>query len=183
MKPVVQPTDAEILRARAIALAQIPDNPTAPSARLEVLEFRLARERYAVEIRHVREVHPFVELTPLPCTPAFVVGLVSVRGRMIPVFDLKKLLGLPGQGITDLHQIILVGNHELELGLLADLVDSINSIPVAELQPGLSTLAGPGADYCKGVTAASVVVLDVARILADPKIIVHEEVEGTAPTL
>jgi purine-binding chemotaxis protein CheW len=183
MKPAVPPTDAEILRARAQALAQIPASAPAADTMLAVLEFRLAQERYAVEVRQVREVQPFVELTPLPCTPAFVLGIVNVRGRMLPVFDLKKLLGLPDPGITDLHQIILVGNHELELGLLADVVDRISSIPVDRLQPAWATLAGAGAAYVKGVTDTALVVLDVERILTDPKIIVHEEVETSAPPI
>ncbi len=169
-------TTAEILRGRAIALARPPARAPAAETLLDVLEFRLAQETYAMEIRHVREVYPFVALTPLPCTPAFVLGIVNVRGRLLPVFDLKKILGLPEQGITDLHRIILVGNDELEFGLLADVIGSVRAIPMASLQATLPTLAGINADYLKGVTPESVVVLDVDRILSDPKITVNEEV-------
>lgn len=105
---------AQILRARAKALAQPPKDEPEADTLLDVLEFRLAEERYAVEIRHVSEVHPLKELTPLPGTPAFVLGVVNVRGRILPVVDLKKFFELPDEGLTDLHRIILVeGNGQI----------------------------------------------------------------------
>jgi len=143
-----------------------------------VLEFRLAQEHYALEDRWVQEVCPLKELTPLPCTPPFVLGIVNVRGRLLPVLDVKKFFDLPEQGLTDLHRLILVRGDDLELGLLADVIVGVRSLPVDCLQPALPTLTGIRSDYLKGVTADRLVVLDLARILADPKIIVHEEVEA-----
>jgi purine-binding chemotaxis protein CheW len=171
------PDAAQTLRARARALARPPGHTAAPETLLEVLEFRLAQERYAIETRYVREVYPLKDLTPLPCTPPFVLGIVNVRGRILPVFDLKKFFDLPDQGLTDLHRIILIEGNEMELGLLADVTVGVRSIPADSLQPSLPTLTGIRSEYLKGVTVERLVVLDVARILADPRIIVHEEVE------
>ena len=169
---------AEILRARAQALARPAEQPPAAETLLEVLEFRLAQERYAVETRFVREVYPLKDLTPMPCTPPFVLGIVNVRGRITPVIDMKKFFDLPDQGLTDLHRIILVRGNDLELGLLADVIVGVQPIVADSLQASLPTLTGIRADYLKGVTAERLVVLDLERILADPKIIVHEEVES-----
>jgi purine-binding chemotaxis protein CheW len=172
--------DAEadrILRARARTLAQ-PPTLAAPTRMLELLEFRLASERYALETRHVQNVHPLRELTPLPCTPPFVLGIVNVRGRILPVLDLKKFFELPEQGLTDLHRIILVQGNDLELGLLADVIVGVRSVAADSLQPSLPTLTGIRADYLKGIGEEGLVVLDLGRILADPKIIVHEEVDS-----
>lgn len=169
---------AQILRARARALARPPEHAPAAETMLDVLEFRLARERYAIETRYVREVYPLKDLTPLPCTPPFVLGVVNVRGRIFPVVDLKQFFDLPEQGLTDLHRIILLEGNDLELGLLADATVGVRSIPVESLQPSLPTLTGIRGEYLKGVTAEHLVVLDVARILADPNIIVHEEVDN-----
>lgn len=130
-----------------------------------------------MEARFVREVSTFKDLTPLPCCPPFVLGIVNMRGRILPVFDLKKFFDLPEKGLTDLHRIILVGDNDLELGLLADMIVGVRSIPAAALQDSLPTLTGVRGDYLKGVTAERLVVLDLAHILADPRIIVHEEVE------
>jgi purine-binding chemotaxis protein CheW len=143
-----------------------------------VLEFRLAQERYAVESRYVREVHPLKDLTPLPCTPPFVVGIVNVRGRIVPVLDLKKFLELPEKGLTDLHRIILVRGEDFEVGVLADVIVGVRSIPVHSLQPSLPTLTGVRIEYLKGVTAERLVVLDLKRVLGDPRIIVNDKVEA-----
>ena len=168
---------ATILRERARALARRSEQAPSADTVLEVLEFRLAQERYAVEPRHVREVFPLKELTPLPCTPSFVLGIVNVRGQILPVFDLRKLFDLPEEGLTDLHRVIIVRGHNLELGLLADLSLGVRSVPLSSLQPSLPTLTGIRGDYLKGVTAERLVVLDLASLLADPRIIVNEEVE------
>jgi purine-binding chemotaxis protein CheW len=174
----MSPEDREILRARARALARPPGSATAAGASLELLEFRLARECYGLETRHVQEVCPLKDLTPLPCVPPFVLGIVNVRGRVTPVIDIKKFFDLPDKGLTDLHRIILVRGNDLEFGLLADVIVGVRTIPVDSLQPSLPTLNGIRADYLKGLTAERLVVLDLDRILADPKIIVHEEVES-----
>lgn len=173
----MSPEDREVLRARARALARPPEGDAAAGASLELLEFRLARESYGLETRHVQEVYPLRELTPLPCVPPFVLGIVNVRGRVRAVIDIKKFFDLPDQGLTDLHRVILVRGHGLELGLLADAVVGVRTIPVDGLQASLPTLTDIRADYLKGVTAERLVVLDLDRILADPKLIVHEEVE------
>lgn len=166
-----------ILRARAQALARIPPAPAAGTM-LELLEFRLASERYALESRHVQEVQPLRELTPLPCAPPFFLGIVNVRGRILPVLDLKKFFDLPERGLTDLHRIILVRGHGVELGLLADVIVGVRSVAADSLQPSLPTLTGIRADYLKGVSEERLVVLDLDRLLSDPKIIVHEDFDN-----
>src|ERR1700734_2278342 len=130
-----------ILRQRAQALVQVPPPPAADTV-LELLEFGLASERYAIERRYVQEVQPLRELTPLPCTPAFILGIVNVHGRIVPVLDLKKFFELPEQGLTDLHRTILVRGHDLEIGLLADVIIGISGGPGQRLQPSLPTLTG-----------------------------------------
>jgi purine-binding chemotaxis protein CheW len=170
-----------ILRGRARALARPLDRPRDPDEMLEVLEFRLARERYAIEAGFVREVLPLKDLTPLPCTPAFVLGIINVRGQILPVFDLKRLFGLPEDGLTDLHRVIVLEGNDLALGLLADVTVGLQLLDVAGLQSTVPTLTGGvRSDYLKGVTAEQLVVLDAGRILRDPKIIVHDDVDARA---
>ncbi|MCG3147875.1 MAG: Chemotaxis protein CheW [Verrucomicrobiae bacterium] len=165
-----------ILKARAQALAQEPV-AQATEAMIEVVEFSLATERYAIEISFVREVFPFKELTPVPCTPPFYTGIVNVRGRLIPVVDLKKFFDLPANGLQDLHKVIILHSAEMDLGILADDVGGVRSVSVSQLQAALPTLSGIGQEYLRGVTGDRLVVLDAERILGDPKIVVHEEIE------
>lgn len=168
----------EILRARAKALARPLDDGQASTTALELLEFRIGRARYAVETKNVCEVHPLRNLTPLPSTPPLVLGIVNVRGRIVPVFDLVKLFDLPEHGVTDLHKIVVVEGSGMELGLLTDAAVEVRLLPEESLQPPLPTSAGIRGDYLKGITADGLVVLDVERLLADPRIIVHDDVES-----
>ena len=144
---------------------------------LELLEFRLAGERYGVETRWVREVHPLRDLTPLPCTPSFVLGVVNVRGEILPVLDIKKFFELPEEGITDLHRIIVIAGKNLLFGILADVVVDVRVVPEESLQSSLPTLTGIRGDYLKGIAASELIVLDLEGILSDPQIIVDEYVE------
>ena len=170
-------TPSEILRARAKALAREAETRQTALAALEVIEFGLAHERYAFEAAYVREVHPLQDLTPLPGTPPFVAGIVNVRGRILPVIDIRKFFDLPEAGVTGAHNILLVHTAEMELGILADTVAGVRSIALDTIQSSLPTLTGVRQEYLKGVTAERLVILDVARILQDRRIIVHEEVE------
>src|SRR5712691_11870622 len=164
-----------ILKARATALAREPEKKKSREACLEVVEFGLAKECYALETSYVLEVYPFRELTPLPCTPPFVLGILNVRGRILSVIDLRKFFDLPDTRITDLHKIIVVYTGELEVGILADIVLGVQSIPLSDLQPSLPTLTGVREAYLKGVTASRLLVLDAGKILSDKKMVVHEE--------
>lgn len=167
----------EILQARAQALARPAHTAADAEGSLELLEFRLAGEAYAVETRYVAEVYPLKDLTPVPCTPAFIAGIVNVRGRLVPVIDIKKFFRLPEHGLTDLHRVILVRGSDMEFGLLADVMLGVRKVRADALQPVLPTLTEIAGEYVKGVTAERLILLDLPRIMADPRINVNEEVE------
>lgn len=143
---------------------------------IEVVEFRLAAERYAFESSMVREVVPISELTPMPCTPPFVLGIINLRGQILSVIDIKKLFGLPEKGITQLNKVIVLSSDEMEFGVLADEVSGSGRVRSDALKR-LPTLTGLREEFLKGVTGEGLVVLDAGRLLADKSIVVHEAVE------
>jgi len=167
---------AEILHRRALALARTPARPAPAATALELLEFSLAGERYALESRLVADVQPLRNLTPLPCTPAFVLGLVNLRGRIVAVLDLKRFFELPQRGLTNLDRVILVQGNGLDLGLLADGIVGMCTLQADRLGPSLATLQGIRADYVRGVSAEGLIVLDLPAILSDPRIVVNDEI-------
>jgi purine-binding chemotaxis protein CheW len=171
---------AQILHARAEALARPTQVVPRMGDSLEVLQFNLAGEAYAVETRHVVEVYPLKDLTTIPCTPAFIAGVVNVRGRLMPVIDIKKFFRLPEKGLTDLHRVILVRGSDIEFGILADVMVGTRSIAADELQPVLPTLTDIAGEYVKAVTSDRLVLLDLPRIMADSRINVYEEIESSA---
>jgi purine-binding chemotaxis protein CheW len=166
----------EILHLRAQALAREEARDIQGEARLKVIEFRLAHETYAIESAYVREVYPLKELTPMPCTPAYVTGIVNVRGQILTVIDLKKFFDLPDKGITELNKVIVVRTPRSEMGILVDEIIGVRLLEQDVLQATLPTLTGIRAEYLRGITPDRTVVLDAARLLSDQRLIVSEEV-------
>jgi purine-binding chemotaxis protein CheW len=166
--------EKDLLKARALALAREPAREQ-PGESLELLEFLLASESYAIEMSWVRETLPLKDLTGVPCTPPFVLGLINVRGRIVSVVDIKRFFELPEKGLSDLNKVIVVHGKGMEFGILADAISGVRRIPLAELQPSLPTLTGVREEYLKGVTGERLVVLDGEKLLADTKIVVHED--------
>ena len=167
---------ARILRERALALALEPGAAQTQESGLEVIEFALAHEHYAIESSHVREVYPLENLTPLPCTPAFVLGIVNLRGEIVSVIDLRKFFDLPQTGLPDLNKVIVLESASMVFGILADVIHGVRRIPLDEIQPSLPTLTGIREKYLKGITAQRTVVLDAAKLLADEDIVVQQQV-------
>lgn len=164
-----------VLRARARALARQPIQESAEGS-LEVLEFLLTYETYAIELSWVRETCPLTDLTPLPGTPAFVAGIINVRGQIMSVIDIRRFFDLPIKGLTDLNKVIILNNGEMEFGILADEIAGTRSLPLADVQPPLPTLTGIREEYLKGVTGGRTVLLDGAKLLTDRNLIVYQEI-------
>jgi purine-binding chemotaxis protein CheW len=167
---------AAILRERARRLAIPPRAQDANDDRLEVVEFMLSGEKYALEVSHVREVYPLKDLAPVPCTPTFVLGIISVRGQVISVVDTREFFNLPKNEITDESKVIVIKDRRMEFGILSDRVVGERKIPLNEIQSDVHGLRGNREEYVRGVTSEPVIVLDVKKILADERIIVHQEV-------
>jgi purine-binding chemotaxis protein CheW len=166
----------EILKARARELA-MPVGREGAGATLEVLEFLLSFESYAIELSWVVEAYPLRDLTPLPGTPPFVLGIINVRGRILSLIDLRVFFDLPQKGLTNLNRVIILRSGEMEFGILADEIIGTRSIPLAELQPPLPTLTGIREEYLKGVTRERTALLDGEKLLGDRKIVVNDEIE------
>lgn len=166
----------KILKQRAQALAREPQAETA-AAMVPVLEFILAKEHYAVELRHIREVYPLKDLTPLPCTPPFALGITNLRGQILSVIDLRVFFELPIEGLGDLNKAIVLRSPEMEFGILADDIVGVREVSPAELQPALPTMTGIRREYLEGVVDGRIVVLDAAKLLSDRRLVVHEQVE------
>lgn len=173
--PTAQETE-RVLQERAQALARetvVPED----AERIEVVEFLLAHERYAIGSAYVREVHPLEELTPIPCTPAFVLGIANVRGEILSVIDIRKFFDLPQKGLTDLNKIIVLESPDMTFGILADAIVGVSRVARTDIQPSLPTLTGIRENYLLGVTAERLVVLDAEKLLHDEKLIVQEQME------
>lgn len=165
-----------ILRERAKKLARKPDTEESQEAFLEVIEFALADERYAIEVEFVREVCLLKDLTPVPCTPSFILGIINVRGQVISVTDVKEFFDLPRREVTDSSRVLILKNRVMELGILADSVVGERKIPFNSIQSNMPALTGIREHYIKGVAGDRLVVINGEKLLSDDNIVVHQEV-------
>ena len=166
-----------VLAERARLLAREPER-NAEGESLEVVEFVLGYERYAFESPYVSEVYPLRDLTPIPCTPAFMLGIVNVRGQLLPVIDLHEFLDLQIRERTEHARIIVLEAEGVRLGVMADSIIGVRSIATDSLQASLLTVTGLRAELLKGVNGDQLAILDAAAILSDERLVVCAEVEG-----
>lgn len=164
-----------VLKTRAAALAREDGGDAQAVETLECLAFALGQERYGIETRYVREVIPLNDLTPLPGSPPFVMGIVNVRGQVLSVIDIRKLFDLPPRGVGDQDRVIVLRHEGMEFGILGHSIQGVVHVRVDELEPTLPTLTGVRAGFLKGVTRECMAVLDGSRLLADEEVIVRDE--------
>jgi purine-binding chemotaxis protein CheW len=138
------------------------------------MTFQLDREEYGLEILKVREIIGLLEITRVPRTREFVRGVINLRGKVIPVVDLRLKFGMPRCEATDQTVIIVVqcqvGGRPLTMGLLVDQVLEVLSVDAANVEPAPSLgQAAVEDEFILGVGKHDkriVFLLDIARILS-----------------
>jgi purine-binding chemotaxis protein CheW len=167
-----------VMEERARALARVP--PRAPNAAevIEVVTFSLANERYAVATCHVREVLRCGDVTPVPGAPDFLAGLLNLRGEVLAVFDLRTFFGIAAGGAAGLSRVLVLGGERAEFGVLADAVHEVLPLRTGEVHEPPGSLAGPGREYLRGVTAGALLVLDGAVLLRDGRLFIDQGEEN-----
>jgi purine-binding chemotaxis protein CheW len=165
-----------LLKKRAIDLAKEPEQKRETSTATEIIEFTLADECYGIESSFVREVYPLKDFTTLPGVPSYILGIVNVRGQIIPVIDLKKFLNLPEKGLGELDKVIILSKEQMEFGILVDAINGTKAIYSEDVLPVPPTVTGIREEYLKGVTKERLIFLNATKLLSDKSIVVNEEV-------
>ena len=165
----------QLLEARARSMAVRPRQIGEGTPDLSVVEFVIAERHFAIASAFVREVRPLDDLTPLPCTPGFVSGIINAHGRIIAVIDLKTFLELPESGLNDLNKVIILQSGDLAVGLLADRIVGADRLPLADLQAPSPRAAAAHAGCVRGETPAGLIVLDAERLINDPALALDDE--------
>ena len=139
-----------------------------------ILGFLLAGEEYAVELQRIREIVKVPGVTEVPRAPAEIAGVMSVRGEVMPVFDLHKRLGLPAAAApTRRSRVVIVDVGEGPVGLLVDGVDQVVRIKPSTIEPPPPGLgAGVETEYLAGIGRLRdrmYVLLNLPAVLARPR--------------
>lgn len=105
------------------------------SDRRELIAFCIGDQEYSVDIMSVREIRGWSPATPLPQTPAYIKGVINLRGAVLPIMDLAERLGLPATRHSERSVIIVVKVGSRMVGLLVDAVSDILTITEDSIQP------------------------------------------------
>ncbi|MET4805290.1 chemotaxis protein CheW [Limibacillus sp. MBR-115] len=155
-----------IMEERARKLAETVKEARTAADPVNVIQFSMQGEHFALETRLVREFAALRRLTPVPGGPAFLLGLTNLRGIHLPVIDLRALMGAPAPGLSDLSSLLVAGREEPELAILTG-----NDCALTELdRAALSQRADrdrrtDGYAFITGITPEAVMLLDGERLL------------------
>ncbi|MCX6283512.1 MAG: chemotaxis protein CheW [Bacteroidetes bacterium] len=167
-------TDLEILRARARELSKTLANPGENSdQQLAMVGFYMAPEHYCIESSFLKEVLSLKELTFIPGVPAFIQGIINLRGQVMSLMNLRKFLDLKETGISEQNKVMVVSHKGLEIGILVDRISGMFTVGGSEIDQALINFGGQGAEFIKGVTREGVIVLDCAALLESKKILIQ----------
>ncbi|HZO98555.1 MAG TPA: chemotaxis protein CheW [Gaiellaceae bacterium] len=173
--PAPSPEEARrILESRAAALARPAAEAAAPGERRALVVFARGGERYGVDVARAVEALPLTELTPLPSAPSSILGVVNLRGRVLPVVDFRALAEpreREGPGGGGLVVVVEAGGQSF--GLVADALEGLAHVEPGELG---RVPAAPGEHpFVREVTGDLVGVLDLDAVAAHPRFVVDEE--------
>jgi purine-binding chemotaxis protein CheW len=134
-----------------------------------IATFVLDREEYGVDVRQVQEIRRVGEITAVPRAPEFVRGVINLRGRILPVLDLKRKLNLGEVGVDRAARIVVVRTQGRMLGLLVDGASQVLKVPVSRVEPPPEEVVERGGDYIRAVAKLDdrlIILIDLERILA-----------------
>lgn len=161
---------AEPQRAASISFFSAParEERAAVEATEHLATFFLDREEYGVDVRLVEGFRRVTQITPVPRAPAFIRGVINLRGRIIPVVDLKKKLGIGEVQDSRAARIAVVKIQDRLIGMLVDGASQVLKVPVSSIEPAPDEVVEKGGDYIRGVAKLEkrlIILVDLHRIL------------------
>lgn len=126
-------------------------------------------DRYGIPIRSVREIVVVPPITPVPQSPAYVLGVVNLRGRILPVLDLRQRLGLPRAGFGERACMVVV-EHGGQTGLMVESVGDVLELAAEQIEPPPPRRSAAGDALVLGLGQARdavIILLDVETVLRD----------------
>lgn len=140
----------------------------AVEAQEHLVTFFLAGEEYGVDVRMVQEIIRLTEVTQVPRAPDFIKGVINLRGRIIPVLDLKRKLGLGEVETTRQTRVVVLRYRERLVGLLVDGASQVLKIPVSTIEAAPDEVVEIDANYIRGVAKLEkrlIILIELQKIL------------------
>jgi len=137
------------------------------------LTFRLGDEDYGIDISYVTEIIGLQKITEVPDMPQFVRGVINLRGRVIPVIDIRSRFQMDERKYDDRTCVIVVNINNTDVGLVVDIVNEVISIPENNISPPPSVHKGSASRFVRAmgrVNDAIKILLDMDKLLFDEEI-------------
>ena len=138
----------------------------------QLVVFDLASEAYGVDIGAVREIIGLQEITKVPRTPQFVEGVINLRGKVIPVIDLRKRFALQVAAETGDNRIVVVDIGGQDIGAVVDAVTEVLRITRDSIEPPASVITTDDSGYLLGIGKLDdklIILLDLQQVLSQSK--------------
>lgn len=123
------------------------------SETLEIIAFRLHDQEFCVKTTTIREIRGWAPSTPIPHAPADVIGVMNLRGSVIPIIDLAYKLGMKSTVANERSAIVVAEVHNMVIGMLVDRVSDILTIPASQVQPVPEISASFDKSFSEGIIA------------------------------
>ena len=146
------------------------DSAVVEAKEKQLVIFDLAEETYGVEIISVREIIRIQEITKVPRTPEFVEGVINLRGKVIPVIDLRKRFGFRQAEATKDTRIVVVDIGGNDIGVVVDAVTEVLRFSADAVEPPTGIITTSDSDYLLGIAKLEnrlIILLDLQRALAN----------------
>jgi purine-binding chemotaxis protein CheW len=137
---------------------------------LQLVSFKIDDAEFGVDILRVQEINKMMELTTVPNTPKFIEGVVNLRGRIIPVLNLRSRLGLPVKEYDTETRIIVVDLDDKTIGFIVDEVKEVLRIPKSITEQPPEIVSGVDSDYITAIGKLEdrlLILLDLTKILSN----------------
>jgi purine-binding chemotaxis protein CheW len=134
----------------------------------QVVSFCLGEEEYGVDIMTVQEIILYGCITQVPEVPEHVLGVINLRGNVIPILNLRRRFGMPDQPAEDATRIVVMNLNGRTVGVVVDGVNEVLRLAEDEVSPTPPSLSGAGKDYITGLARRGerlLILLDMARLL------------------
>ncbi len=136
---------------------------------LQLVTFSIGGEEFGVEILTVQEIIRMLEITRVPKAPDFVEGVINLRGKVIPIIDLRKRFGLDSKSHDKNTRIVVIEINKMIVGFVVDSVSEVLRIPADTVEPPPPVVAGLDSEYISGVGKLEdrlLILLDLDRLLS-----------------
>lgn len=136
---------------------------------LQLVSFKIGNEEFGVDILKVQEINKMVEITKIPNSPPFVEGVINLRGKIIPIIDLRTRLGLDKIEQTKDTRIIVVEVENRILGFIVDSVSEVLRIPAGITEAPPEIVSGIDSEFIKSVGKLEdrlLILIDLNKILS-----------------